>query len=214
MTAVVAMTRPTDYPITGSGALAARLTSRFHGSLKAITDSERRALRPIGTTARDVAEQTGELLAGLLDRPGLWGFQGVRPSTAGSPRIPHALSAGHQLVLVESVAWPPGSYTTAPAGQIHCDGVYIGQSVAPLLGAIKHWRATLSGSHRIDALVVVHPTAPGSLILPTATGCGLAWSKACDAVSNVTDLLVRDSQPTSLRLVGELFKAAAEEEPD
>jgi hypothetical protein len=211
--AVTAMGRPVDRPITSPGALAARLTSRLHGSLDAITDSERRALRPIGTTARDVAERTGELLAGLLDRPGLWIFQGIRPTTAGSPRIPHAISAGRQLVLVESVAWPPGRYTTTAAGRIHCDGVYIGQSVAPLLAAIEHWRATLSRGHQVGALVVVHPTAQGTMALPPATARGLAWSRACDAVRHLTALLPHGPQPASLRLVGELFKAAAEEEP-
>lgn len=207
------MPRAVDRPVISQGALAARLASRYHGSLEAITDSERRALRPIGTTERDVAERTGELLAGLLDRPGLWAFQGIRPTTADSPRIPHAISAGRQLVLVESVAWPPGRYTTTPLGRIHCDGVYIGQSVAPLLAAVEHWRATLSRSHQVGALVVVHPTAQGTLALPAVTACGLAWSRACDAVRYLVGLLPHGQQPTSLRLVGELFKAAAEEEP-
>ena len=208
----MAVTSPVDRRITGPGVLAARLASRFHGSLDAITDSERRALRPIGTTTRDVAERTGELLAGLLDRPGLWAFQGIRPTPASQPRIPHAISAGRQLVLVESVAWPPGRYTTTPACRIHCDGVHIGQSVAPLLAAIEHWRATLSCNHQVSALVVVHPAAQGTLTLPATAG-GLAWSRGCDAVRHLTGLLPHGRQPTSLRLIGELFKAAAEEEP-
>jgi hypothetical protein len=209
--AVAAMTRPADHRITHPGARAARLASRFHGSLEAITDSQRRALRPIGTTAREVAERTSQLLGVLLDRPGLWAFQGIRPRIAGSPRIPHAIGAGRQLVLVESVAWPPGRYTTTAAGQIHCDGVYIGQSVAPLRAAIAHWQAALSPGHRVGALVVVHPTAEGTLTLPTATGA-LAWSRACDAIRRLSALLPHGQQPTSLRLIGELFKAAAEEE--
>jgi hypothetical protein len=112
------------------------------------------------------------------------------------------------------VAWPPGHYTTTPVGQIHCDGVYIGQSVAPLLAAIEHWRAALSRGHQVGALIVVHPTAQGPLILPAATAWGLTWSRACDAARHLTGLLPRGPQPASLRLVGELFKAAAEDEPD
>jgi hypothetical protein len=202
-----------DRPLTNPDALAGRPTSRFHGSLEGIIDSERRALRPIGTTARDVAERTSELLAGLLDRPGLWGFQGIRSTPAGSPRIPHAISAGRQLVLVESVAWPPGRYTTTAAGRVHCDGVYIGQSVAPLLAAIEYWRAALSRGHQVAALVVVHPAAQGRLTLPAPAACGLAWCRACCALRHLMSLLPPGQQPTSLRLVGELFKAAAEEEP-
>jgi hypothetical protein len=209
---VVEMANPMDRPIINTGALADRLPPRLHGSLDAIADSERRALRPIGTTARDVAERTGGLLTGLLDRPGLWVFQGIRPTTALSPRLPHAISAGRQLILVDSVAWPPGRYTTTAAGRIHCDGVYIGQSVAPLLAAIEHWRAILSRGHQVSALVVVHPTTQGALTLPVGP-CGLGWSRACDAVRSLDGLLSHDHQPTSLRLVGELFKAAAEEEP-
>jgi hypothetical protein len=207
------MSRPGNHSIVNPGALAARLPARLHGSLEAITDSERRTLRPIGTTARNIAERTGELLAGLPDRPGLWVFQGIRPTTADLPRIPHAIGAGRQLVLVESVAWPPGCYTITPAGQVHCDDVYIGQSVAPLLAAIEHWRAILSRAHRVGALVVVHPTAQGTLTLPAASSCGLAWSRARDTVRYLIHLLPHGQQPTSLRLIGELFRAAAEEDP-
>jgi hypothetical protein len=208
------MTGHGNHPIVNPGTRAAQPPDRHHGSLKAITDSERRALRPIGTTARDIATRTGVLLDGLPDHPGWWVFQGIRPTAADSPRIAHAIGAGRQLVLVESVAWPPGRYTTAPDGQIHCDGVYIGQSVAPLLAAIEHWRTTLSRSHQVGALVVVHPTGQGPLTLPTATFSGLDWSRACDTVRFLLHRLPCGQQPASLRLVGELFRAAAEEEPD
>jgi hypothetical protein len=207
----MAMTTPVDPPIINPGAAAARSTARFHGSLEPITDSERRALRPIGTTARDVADRTSELLARLLDRPGLWAFQGIRSTTTDSPRIPHAVSAGRHLVLVESVAWPPGHYATTGAGRIHCDGLYTGQSAAPLLAAIEHWQRLLSHDHQVSALVVVHPMARGPLVLPVATR-DLAWSRARDAVRHLIGVLPRAGQPASLRLVGELFKAAAEED--
>src|SRR6516162_8910334 len=88
---------------------ATALPGRCHGSLDVITDSERRGLRPIGTTAREVAARTGALLNDLLALPGVRIFQGVRPDAAPDmPRIPHAVSAGRQLILIESVAWPPG----------------------------------------------------------------------------------------------------------
>ena len=70
----------------------------------------------------------GELPAG----PGVRIFQGVRPAAAEDlPRIPHAISAGRRLILIESVAWPPGRYQARADDRIHCDGTYIGQSVLP-----------------------------------------------------------------------------------
>src|SRR5262249_50744991 len=42
------------------------LAHRYHGRLNVITDSERRALRPIGNTAYQVAARTGMLLADLV----------------------------------------------------------------------------------------------------------------------------------------------------
>jgi hypothetical protein len=208
----VVMTRSADRLGKKRGTSTARPASRFQGSLEEIIDSERRALRPIGTTARDVAERTGALLSDLLDCHDLWVFQGIRSATPGSPRIPHAISAGRQLILVESVAWPPGRYATSSTGQIYCDGTYIGQSAGPLLAALDHWQAVLSSGHQVNALVVVHPTVPGALALP-ASADGLSWSTACDAVRALMGLLPQGPQPTSLLMVGELFKAAAGDEP-
>src|SRR5438876_846979 len=110
-------TARTELPCTTEPAEpAVWLSRRCHGSLDTVTDSERRALRPIGTTAQEAASRTSDLLAGLLASPGVRIFQGVRPAAAGLPRIPHAVSSGRQLVLVESVAWPAGQYATTPAG--------------------------------------------------------------------------------------------------
>ena len=147
---------------------------RWHGTLDMIIDSERRALRPIGTSAHEVAARTGSLLAALLVAPNVRVFQGVHPEAGGIPPIAHAISAGHRVMLIESVAWPPGTYHTAPEGRIHCDGVYIGQSVRPLLAAVCHWRRSLSPGHEISALVVVHPTGLGELALPGAIAENLA----------------------------------------
>ena len=62
----------------------------------------------------------------------------------------------------------PGRYAATPAGLIHCDGVYIGQSVRPLIVAVRHWRQALPRGHRVSALVVVHPTAEGELAIALA----------------------------------------------
>ena len=158
---------------------------RWHGSLDTITDSERRGLRPIETTAREVAARTGVLLGELPAGPGVCIFQGVRPAAAGDlPRIPHAISAGRQLILVESVAWPPGRYHQEADGRIHCDGTYIGQSVLPLVNAVRYWRDALPRGHRVRALVVLSPTAEGDLALPATVAEKLAWTRACDAGNN------------------------------
>jgi hypothetical protein len=188
-------------------------SGRCHGSLDVITDSERRALRPIGTTAREVAARTGELLSGLLTLPGVRIFQGVRPATAvDMPRIPHAVSAGRHLILVESVAWPPGRYAARATGRIHCDGTYIGQSVRPLTNAVRHWRETLPRGHQVSALVVVYPAAEGDLRLPAATTRDLAWTCPDHAVRDIRARLPGRKQPASMRAVAALFAAIAAEE--
>ena len=206
------MTMPADRRAAGPGVPATASSRRCHGSLDAITDSERRALRPIGATAHEVAARTGLLLADLFALPDVRIFQGVRPAAADLPRIPHAISAGRQLVLIESVAWPPGHYAATAAGRIHCDGMYIGQSVRPLIAAVRHWRETLSQGHQVSALVVVHPTTEGELALPAATARDLAWSCAGEAVRNIRAYLPRGRCTASIRAVAALVAATAEEE--
>ena len=191
--------------------LAALASGRWHGSLDAITDSERRALRPIGTTAGEVAAATAALLAELLAFPGVRIFQGVSAAPANSPRIPHVISSGSQLLLVESVAWPPGEYATMADGRIHCDGTYIGQSVRPLIAAVRHWRAVLPGDHVVSALVVVHPAARGDLILPAAVPSDLAWAHACDAACYLRARLPQGEQTISVRAIAALSVAIAGE---
>lgn len=185
------------------------LSCRLHGDLEAITDSERRALRSIGMTAREAAGRTSALLAELLAVPGVRIFQGIRPPARGQPRIPHAITAGHQLVLAESVAWPPGRYSTGQAGRILCDGTYIGQSVRPLMAAIRQWRETLPAGHRVTAVVVVHPAADGDLALPPAAGRDLAWARPGDAVRQIRSRLPRQPQPASMKAVAALLTATA-----
>jgi hypothetical protein len=191
---------------------AAVLSRRCHGSLDAITDSERRGLRPIGITAHEVAVRTGALLVDLFTLPGVWIFQGVRLAAGDVPRIPHVVSAGHVLVLVESVAWPPGRYATTATGQVHCDGVYIGQSVWPLITAVRHWRQALPRGHRVHAMVVVHPIADGDLALPAPDRPELGWAAASDAFHDLRACLPR-GRPASATAIAVLAAATTGEQP-
>jgi hypothetical protein len=206
------MTRPANRRIAALVSPAAAVPGRCYGSLDAITDSERRGLRPIGTTAYEVAVRTGVLLADLLALPGVRIFQGVRQGAAQDmPRIPHAISAGRRLILVESVAWPPGQYAARAAGRIHCDGTYIGQSARPLINAVRYWRETMPDGHRVNALVVVHPTAEGDLTLPAPTVRDLAWTHAGAAVLDIRTLLPCGRPAVSMRAVAALVAATAEQ---
>lgn len=184
----------------------------WHGSLESITDTERRALRPIGLSAREVAVRTGVLLAELFALPGIRVFQGVCQAADDLPRIPHAVNAGRQVILIESVAWPPGQYAATTEGRIYCDGVYIGQSMRPLKHAVRHWQEILPSGHRVSGLVVVHPADEGNLRLAATAVRTISWARACDAVSEVRAQLPRRRQPASVRAVAALIAATAEEE--
>jgi len=186
--------------------------SRCHGSLASIIDSERRALRPIDITARDAAVRTGDILTSLLTLPGMHVFQGVRSAPADLPRIPHAISCGRRVVLVESVAWPPGRYATAPTGRVYCDGAYIGQSVRQLTAAVRWWRDSLPSGHRVIGLVVVHSCTDGELTLPDAASRDVAWTQADDAAATIRALLPRRLDRASIRAIAALVAATAEEE--
>jgi hypothetical protein len=205
---VMTMAQPAERSKAGQAAPSARC----HGRLGTIIDSERRALRPIGSTAQEVAERTGELLRDLFALPGVHIFQGVRPTAADAPRISHAIVAGRQVVLVESVAWPPGRYAAAATGRIYCDGTYIGQSVRPLTDAVRYWREILPAGHRVSALVVVHLTTAGDLGLPATTSRGLAWARAEDAVPDIRARLSRVPLGISMKAVAALVAATAEDE--
>ena len=160
------------------------LERRFHGSLAAITDTERRSLRSIGAGSFEVATRTGVLLAGLTALPGVRVFLGVRPAGTAMPPIPHAIFAGRQLVLVESVAWPGGCYRIAPSGDVLCDDVYIGQSVNTLAEAVRHWRRILPRSYGVTAKVVVHPPPDGAVALPETDG-DITWLLADEAADGI-----------------------------
>jgi hypothetical protein len=186
------------------------LKQRYHGTLEAITDSERRSLRPITATAYEVATRTGEMLADLIAIPSVRIFHGVRPAGADLPPIPHAISAGRQLVFIESVAWPPGCYETAENGRIHCDGTYIGQSVRPLIATVRYWRKILPKSHQVSAVIVVH-AAGGGVTLPAATSGDLAWVYAHNAVRDIRQRILCGRQSVSRNLVAALIAATADQ---
>lgn len=193
-----------------AAAPAVPLGRRYHGSLEAVMDSEKRTLRPIGATAFEVATRTGALLADLIEIPNVRVFHGVRPRGTGLPVVPHAISAGRRLVLVESVVWPPGCYEAGDDGRIHCDGTYIGQSVGSLVEAVRQWRDELPRGHRVSGVVVVYPSAKGTMTLPGATGDDLVWVLADDAVRDIGQCLRRDRRPASPDTVAALVAATAD----
>jgi hypothetical protein len=207
---VVTLTGAVEGRAAGSAQVIARLSGRCHGSLDLITDSGRRGLRPIGRSVREVTASTFELLGELLDLPGVRIFQGVRSPVTDVPRTPLAISVGRQLILIEPVAWPSGRYATTRAGRILSDGMYIGQSIRPLLTTIRHWQESLPASHRVCAVVVVHPIArDGDLLLPVKASPGLAWVLAGEAVGCIRAHLPGGRQPVSMRAVAALVAATA-----
>lgn len=182
-----------------------------HGTLDMITDTERRALRPIGSSVHEVAVRTGVLLSELLSVPGVRLYQGLRAGPGDLPRIPHAVCAGHRVILVDSVAWPPGRYAVAPAGQIYCNGVYIGQSVRPLIAAARRLERALPPGHRVSGLVVVHRAGPGRMILPAAaTAQGPAWAGAEAAAGELRAFLGGERPAASTAAIRFLEEAIAD----
>lgn len=182
-------------------------SGRSYGSLDFLIDRESRGLRPIGESVRDVAERTSELFDALLNLPNVRLFRGVWISEADADLIPHAVCAGRQIILVDSVTWPPGSYTVAQlTGQVHCDGAYIGQSIKPLVSAITFWRDALP-RHEVSALIVVHPDGRGGVGLRGPLPSELRWTLASDAVRELRGLLPSTSAPASRAAVTKLRAA-------
>jgi hypothetical protein len=185
------------------------LEQRYFGNLNAITDSEQRPLRPIGSTAREVAARTGVLLTDLAADPSVRIFHGVRPGDPSLPLVPHAISAGRRLVLVESVAWPPGRYEADPDGRILCDGTYIGQSVQALRMAARQWAGLLPRNHRVMAAVVVHRTAKGEITLPAGRPKDLTWVLADNAIAELRPCIAGGGRAVSRNAVVTLMAATA-----
>jgi hypothetical protein len=185
------------------GAPDALLERRHHGDLSALVRTAPRSLRPIGTTVDEVAECTDTLLADLAAAPNVRIFRGVRPAGTALPLTGHAVSAGRSMILVESVAWPPGNYQMDADGRVRCDGQYIGQSVAALLTSVRQVRRRLPRRHRVSGLVVVHRTEDGRYALPAASD-GLAWTLAEDAPARLRHRLARDPVTVSRHAVAAL----------
>jgi hypothetical protein len=164
------------------------LDRRLHGNLDAITDSAGKSLRSVGVGASAVAASTGSLLTKLIEMPQVYVFHGIQATASRIP-VAHAVAAGRTLILVESVAWPPGEYRTDADGRIRCDGRYIGQSVAPLIAAVRQWRTLLPHWHRVSALVVVHQSSQAGYSLPAANSLCLAWSRPESVVSDIRERL-------------------------
>ncbi len=183
------------------------LERRCHGNLDAITDSERRSLRPIATTAYQVATRTSALLADLVAIPSVRIFHGVRPAGTDLPLTSHAIASGRRLILIESVAWPPGHYGTTTDGRIHCDGTYIGQSIGPLIDSMRHWRQMLPKRHHVSALVVVHGPAEGDMTLPADSPPDWMFVSADDATRVIRQQVGCGRVPVSRFLVSALIKA-------
>lgn len=160
----------------------------LYGNADGLTDSEQRPLRPIGYSVREIAARTGRLLVRLRSTPGVSLRAGVRIAPAAQP-IGLAVITDGQVLLVESVAWPGGIYSTTPDGRVHCDGIYIGQSVRPLIGAVRRLWRTLPGLHRVAAVVVVHPYGCGPAALPETTHPALAWLRPANAAAYIGDRL-------------------------
>jgi hypothetical protein len=180
---------------------------RHHGDLTTITDDAWRPLRPIGRTAQEVAERTGALLADLVAIPCVRIFHGIHAAGAGLPLISHAISAGRQLVLIESVAWPPGCYETGANGRIYCDGMYIGQTVSPLVAAVRHWQELLPQNHRVTAMIVVHAAAGDSITLPASRQKTLTWVPAGEAVGSILQRISNGHQSVSRNAIAALLVA-------
>jgi hypothetical protein len=173
-------------------------SGRAYGSLALLTDSERRGLRPIGASVREVADRTAMLFDTVMKKSrNVRLFRAVCADGRDALRIPHVICAGRRVILVDSVTWPPGAYTVAESGHVHCDGQYIGQSVAPLACAVAGWREMLPDGHLVTGLVVVHPNGEGGIGLYGDLPSEVGWSLAHDAVHDVCRLLPPDSQRTS-----------------
>lgn len=179
------------------------MSPRLHGTLDGLTDSEQRPLRPIGTSVREVASRTGRQLTRVAGLPGVRLFSCVTLGD-GLPPIAHAVAAGRRVLLVESVAWPCGVYTTAPDGGVLCDGVYIGQSVRPLVRAVRRLRRALPRPSQVGAVVVVHPSDAGVLDLPKAAPAELIWLPAGELAGHLGRRLRRDGTQVRPHTVGAL----------
>jgi len=156
---------------------------------------------------------TARLLSQLLAFPSVRIFHGIRPAEANRPRIPHAISAGRQVNSGRLRSLAPGKYTKLPTGQIYCDSRYIGQSVLPMISAVRHWRHT-ADRPQVTGLVIVHPTPDRALAPapPAPPSADLFWARAHESVRDLSCRLPPGGQPVSLPVMSALVAATSEEE--
>ncbi len=160
---------------------------RVHGNLDsagAWPSGELWPLRSVGPGGAVAGARTGVALTTLLDDPRVRLFHGVRVAGRPAPLVAHAVLRRRRIVFVATVVWPPGRYHMAADGRVHCDGVYIGQSIQPLRAAVRVWRDRLPG-HRVGVVVVVHRAGPGDYSLPAHVPGEIDWTMAEDAVDGL-----------------------------
>jgi hypothetical protein len=187
------------------GEVPARLLRRrWHGDLTAISADEHRALRPIGMARADAVRRTEDLLRPLTDIPSVRIFRGVRPAASAA----FAVTAGRLVLIVEPVAWPPGRYVMDATGQLRCDGRFIGQSAGPLAAGVTALRTRLPRTHRVRALVAVHPIADGAFVLPVPTK-EMAWILARDLPTTMRTELARHPRTVSRHIIAALVPAGS-----
>ena len=134
--------------------------------------------------AEGVAETDRQLLS--LSLPGLHIFRGLRSPGLPGPPVAHGVAVGRSVVLIESVAWPPGRYSVAETGAVLCDGIRTGQSINYLRQAVGGWELGLSAAYRVSALVVIH--GEGQILLPEAVE-RVCWVRSEDLVAWLAAML-------------------------
>ena len=187
---------------------AALLSQVRHGNLTSVAADDSRPLRPVGMTVDEVVARTDALVGRLSAIPSVRIFQGVQPPGAARPVATHAVSAGRLLILVDSVAWPPGSYRTDATGRVRCDGQYIGQSVQALTMGVRSCRALLPRTHRVFAYVVVHPVGSGEYTLPGDTKL-VHWTLADRLSRELEGRVVREPATVSRHTIAALTASPA-----
>lgn len=176
---------------------------RRHGELPPAATRGSGSLRSIGAGGGGVAARTDTQLGALTVLPGVRIFRGIRAGHPSRVVATHAVSAGRVVVLVESVAWPPGNYRADPDGRIWCDGMPTGQVTAGLQAAVAACRARLPRDHLVRALVCVHRTTPAGYLLP-APGRTISWTFAEDLVETLMPHLAPYAAAVSRHVVAAL----------
>jgi hypothetical protein len=176
---------------------------RRHGELPSAATHGRGSLRSVGAGGAAVAARTDTQLGALTVLPGVRIFRGIRASHPFRVIATHAVSAGRVVVLVESVAWPPGDYRVDPDGQVWCDGLPTGQTTVGLQAAVAACRRRLPRDHLVRALICVHRTAAAGYLLP-APGRTVSWTFAEDLVETLMPHLAPYAAAVSRHVVAAL----------